>query len=297
MNRFVNIVKKINKIKIVEVGARDGLQGENPIPKDMRVLFVNKLSQCGFQQIETGSLVKLKSMQDSDKVYKTINKNSDTEYPILVLNKRGAEQAAEINAKHISIVISPSNTFCQKNMGKEIPDLKNQISEIMIIAHQNKMQVRGYISTIADCPYEGTIGYQRVSELTDYLLNKGCYEISLGDTTGKATQVQIENILSDIKTKNISTTKLAGHYHDTYGNALNNVIISMNHGVETFDTSIAGLGGCPFAPGAKGNLATQKLIKFLRDNNIHLSLNNERINETSNFICKILGKQNYPIVI
>ena len=297
MNRFVNIVKKINKIKIVEVGARDGLQGENPIPKDMRVLFVNKLSQCGFQQIETGSLVKLKSMQDSDKVYQTINKKSEIEYPLLVLNKKGAEQAAEINAKHISIVISPSNTFCQKNMGKEIPDLKNQISEIMKIAHQNKMQVRGYISTITDCPYEGSINYQRVSELTEYLLNKGCYEISLGDTTGKATQLQIENILCDIKNKNISTSKLAGHYHDTYGNALNNVIISMNHGVETFDTSIAGLGGCPFAPGAKGNLATQKLIKFLRDNNIHLSLNYERINETSNFICKILGKQNYPIVI
>ena len=297
MNRFVNIVKKINKIRIVEVGARDGLQGENPIPKDMRVLFVNKLSQCGFQQIETGSLVKLKSMQDSDKVYQTINKKSEIEYPLLVLNKKGAEKAAEINAKHISIVISPSNTFCQKNMGKEIPDLKNQISEIMKIAHQNKMQVRGYISTITDCPYEGTIGYNRVSELTEYLLNKGCYEISLGDTTGKATPEQIENILCDIKAKNISTDKLAGHYHDTYGNALNNVIISMNHGVETFDTSIAGLGGCPFAPGAKGNLATQKLIKFLRDNNIHLSLNYERINETSNFICKILGKQNYPIVI
>ena len=297
MSKFVDIVRRINKIKIVEVGARDGLQNERVLSKDIRINFINRLSECGFKQIEAGSLVKLESMQDSDKVFTSIKKNFETEYPLLVLNKKGAEKAANIEAKHISIVISPSDTFCQKNMGKSIPDLKNQISDIMEIAKVNNMKVRGYISTVADCPYEGIISYKKVAELTDYLVNLGCYEVSLGDTTGKAKQSQIENIIEEIKLKNISTDKLAGHFHDTYGNALNNVIISINHGIETFDTSIAGLGGCPFAPGASGNLATQKLIRFLNNNQINVDLDKEKINQTSDYICKVLGKELYPIII
>lgn len=297
MNKFVDIVRRINKIKIVEVGARDGLQNEKVLSKDIRINFINKLSDCGFKQIEVGSLVKLESMHDSDKVFTSIKKNLKTEYPLLVLNKKGADKAVNINAKHISIVISPSDTFCQKNMGKSILDLKNQISEIIKIAKANNIKVRGYISTIADCPYEGPISHRKVAELTDYLINLGCYQISLGDTTGKAKQSQIENIIEEIKLKNISTNKLAGHFHDTYGNALNNVIISINHGIETFDTSIAGLGGCPFAPGASGNLATQKLIKFLNNNQIDIDLDKEKINQTSDYICQVLGKEKYPIII
>lgn len=297
MNRFVNIVRKTNKINIVEVGARDGLQGENPISKKLRIKFINKLSNCGFRQIESGSLVKLKSMEHSDQVYNSIKKYENVEYPLLVLNKKGAEKAAKIKAKYISIVISPSDTFCQKNMGKAIPELKNQIFEIMKIANKNKIKVRGYISTIADCPYEGSIKSTKIGELTEYLVNLGCYQVSLGDTTGKADQYQIEQILKEIQKRNIPTSMLAGHYHDTYDRALNNVIISINHGINTFDTSIAGLGGCPFAPGSSGNLATQKLIQFLESNNINTGLDNIRINETSDFICNILGKEKYSIII
>ena len=297
MNRFVNIVRKFKKVNIVEVGARDGLQSEKPISISNRIHFINNLSDCGFKQIEVGSLVKLESMQNSDEVFKNIKKLKNTEYPLLILNKYGIEKAIDLDVKHISIVISPSDTFCKKNMGKSLDDLKLQIKDIMTIANKNNMIVRGYISTIANCPYEGLMSSKSVSNLTQYLIDLGCYEISLGDTTGEASQQQIEDIIIDIKNKNIPTSKLAGHYHDTYNKAINNVIISMNHGIKTFDTSIAGLGGCPFAPGASGNLATQKLIRFLELNEIRTDLDNSKINFTSDLICKILNREKYPIII
>jgi hydroxymethylglutaryl-CoA lyase len=289
MKRFV--VQNINKVKIVEVGARDGLQGEIPIGVKHRINFINMLTDSGFKQIETGSLVKLKSMKNSDYVYKNINKRDGIEYPLLVLNKRGADEAAKLNAKHISLVISPSNTFCKKNMGKNYVQVKKDIYNIMDIAKQYNMNVRGYISTIAVCPYEGNIDPNKVSYLTQFLSDIGCYEISLGDTTGQATQDNMMNILDSIKKTDVPFSKLAGHYHDTYDLALQNVIVSLNYGITTFDSSISGLGGCPFAPGASGNLSTQKLVKFLNDNKIRTDLNNKKIEKASDYILNILNKQ------
>ena len=290
MKRFVSLARKVNKVKIVEVGARDGLQSEKPIGTKGRINFINLLSNSGFKQIEAGSLVKLESMKGSDVVYQKIKKNKNTEYPLLVLNKKGAELAAEINAKNISLVISPSNTFCKKNMGKDYEIVLKQIEDIMEIAKQNKIKVRGYISTIAVCPYEGNIKPEKVSELTKFLNDIGCYEISLGDTTGQAGYKQMTSILNNISKTNVPLKKLAGHFHDTYDLALQNVIISLNYGITTFDSSISGLGGCPFAPGASGNLSTQKLVKFLSENNIKTGLNNIRIDKASNYIMNILNK-------
>ena len=297
MKALSNIAKKINRVKIVEVGARDGLQNEKVLSVNQRVKFINKLTECGFQQIEAGSIVKLKSMSNSDQVFRTINKRNNIEYPLLVLNNKGAEIAGELKAKYISLGVSPSNEFCKKNMGKNLELVVDEVKKIMNTANKFNMQVRGYISTIAVCPYEGEIDPERVSDLTELLLEMGCYEVSLGDTIGKADNQKMENLLSNLKDRNIPMNKLAGHYHDTFDYALDNVRLSLEYGISTFDSSIAGLGGCPFAPGASGNLGTQKLVKFLEDHQIKTNLNNSKINETSDYICDLLERDKYEILI
>ena len=176
-------------------------------------------------------------------------------------------------------------------MGKNYGQVKKDIYNIMDIAKEYNMSVRGYISTIAMCPYEGNIDPNKISYLTQFLSDIGCYEISLGDTTGQATQDKMMNILDSIKKTDVPFSKLAGHYHDTYDLALQNVIISLNYGITTFDSSISGLGGCPFAPGATGNLSTQKLVKFLNHYKFKTDLNDKNIKKASDYILNILNKQ------
>jgi hydroxymethylglutaryl-CoA lyase len=280
------------KVKIVEVGPRDGLQNEHKfVPTDIKIEFINALSEAGLSVIETTSFVSptwVPQMADQNDIYSQINKKPGVSYPALVPNIKGLNAAIESGVSEISVFTAASETFSQKNTNCSIEESLSRIHAICEKALKNNIRVRGYISCVLGCPYEGKIAISKVQEIAQGLINFGCYEISLGDTIGVGTAGEAKNLIETLG-KNIPIEKLAVHFHDTYGQALANIFACLELGISTIDSSAAGLGGCPYAPGAGGNVATEDVIYLLNGLNIETGVDlNQLINASTN-VLKFLG--------
>ena len=287
MNNFINIF---------EMSPRDGLQNEKTfITTQNKIKFINDLSMCGFQKIETSSFVSPKwvpQLADAHEVFTKINKVKDVKYTALTPNERGFDNAVNAKVDEVAIFAAATETFSEKNINCNIETSLKRFIPIAKKALKEKIPVRGYISCVSHCPYEGQVNPQKVAKIAKHLIEMGCYEVSLGDTTGKGSPDVTSGVLDECL-KVLTSDKLAGHFHDTYQNALNNIQFCLEKGIKTFDASVGGLGGCPYSPGAKGNVATEKVNKLLISLGYRTNLNSKKIDECSAMALKLKMGKNY----
>jgi hydroxymethylglutaryl-CoA lyase len=255
-------------VTIVEVGPRDGLQNEpKTIGLDEKVNLINLLSTSGLKQIEVGSFVNPKmvpQMADSGLVFSKITRRPDVSYSALVPNLNGYEQAKKYVPDAIAIFCSASESFSKANLNASIDESFKRISQFISRAEQDGILVRGYVSCVTDCPFEGPVPASNVAKVVAKLREFNCYEISLGDTLGKGSPETIDKMIDNVLNE-VSVEILAGHFHDTSGLALKNIQVSLERGIRVFDTAVGGLGGCPFAPGAPGNVATESVLEYVQE--------------------------------
>jgi isopropylmalate/homocitrate/citramalate synthase len=256
----------VDSVKIVEVGPRDGLQNEKvTIPTQVKVDFITALGDAGLRVIEAGAFVSPKwvpQMADTAEVYRDIPKDPGLDYPVLVPNMKGLERALEAGVKSIAIFTAASETFNKRNINMSIDESFESYGPVALRAMKEGMRVRGYVSTAFGCPYEGDVPAEKVLEVCARLLDLGCDELSVGDTIGVGTPMQVQGVIG-VLLQVIPADKLAMHFHDTRGTALANTLAALEMGIAIFDASSGGLGGCPFAPGASGNMATEDLVYLL----------------------------------
>jgi len=261
-----------DSISIVEVGPRDGLQNEATcLSTADKIQFIEALAQAGCKRIEVGSFVSPKwvpQMANSDAVLTQLNRQSDVTYSALTPNIHGVEQAIACGADEIAIFGAASEAFTQKNINCTIAQSIERFIPVITYAQAHSIPVRGYVSTVMGCPYSGEVPLRDVVNIAKQLYELGCYEISLGDTIGVGSPTQTQALISAVSTE-VPINKLAVHFHNTYGQALANVLTAINAGVRIVDTSAAGLGGCPYAHGASGNLATEDLVYMLNGMGMH----------------------------
>lgn len=279
-------------VKIVEVGPRDGLQNE-AVSLDIatKVELIERLTSCGLKNIEAGSFVSPKwvpQMAGSDEVFNQLEA-SESVYTALTPNMRGLERAMECNVTEVAVFAAASEAFSQKNINCSIDKSLAKFEAVIQKASSANIRVRGYISCVAGCPYQGDVDNHRIKDIASALLSMGCYEVSLGDTIGVATPEITERLLTELL-KTIAPLKLAMHMHDTYGRAIDNIKQSLSMGISTIDSSVAGLGGCPYAEGASGNVATEKVIRLLDELNIAHGVDLQKLSQASQFICEKLGR-------
>lgn len=279
-------------VKIVEVGPRDGLQNEiRTIAVNQKIELINMLSDSGLNAIEVGSMVSpqwVPQMADSAEVLTAINKRPGASYSVLVPNMRGLDAAIKAGATEIAIFAAASESFSQKNINCSIAQSLQRYQEVCETAIANNIKVRGYVSCVVACPYEGAIATDAVTRVALALEQMGCYEISLGETIGVATPGTFKPMLDAVLTQ-IDRNKVAIHCHDTYGQALVNIYAALQLGVHIVDSSIAGLGGCPYAPGASGNVATEDLLYLLNGLGIETGVNLEQLCKITSYISNELG--------
>src|SRR5438132_5025319 len=277
----------VDGVKIVEVGPRDGLQNEKvTIPTEAKVEYITALADAGLKVIEAGAFVSPKwvpQMADTAEVYREIPKDPGVEYPVLVPNMKGLERAIDAGVKSIAIFTAASDTFNQRNINMTIDASFENYAPVTLRAREEQMRIRGYVSTAFGCPYEGDVPPEKVLEVTARLLDLGCYEVSVGDTIGVGTPMQVQGVIG-ILLQVIPAQKLAMHFHDTRGTALANTLAALEMGIATFDASSGGLGGCPYAPGASGNLATEDLIYMLDRMAIETGVSLERLVAASSIV-------------
>lgn len=256
----------VDSVKVVEVGPRDGLQNEKvTIPTHAKVEYITALGDAGLRVIEAGAFVSPKwvpQMADTAAVYENIPKDPGVEYPVLVPNMKGLDRAIEAGVKSIALFTAASETFNKRNINMSIDESFANYTSVAARAISHGMRVRGYVSTAFGCPYEGEVPAEKVLEVSARLLDLGCYEVSVGDTIGVGTPMQVQGVIGVLR-QVIPAAKLAMHFHDTRGTALANTLAALEMGIATYDASSGGLGGCPFAPGASGNMATEDLIYLL----------------------------------
>ncbi len=259
-------MKLPQKVRIVEVGPRDGLQNEKQsLDVADKIALINQLSDAGLTAIEAGSFVNPKwvpQMASSEEVFAGIQRKSGVTYSALTPNLKGFERALVSGAQEVAVFAAASESFSQKNINCSIAESLERFVPVMRAARNAKIPVRGYISCVVGCPYEGNIAPEQVSPVARELLSMGCYEISLGDTIGVATAADCEQLITSVS-KDIAIERLAVHFHDTYGQALANILRSLQLGISVIDSSVAGLGGCPYAKGATGNVATEDVVYML----------------------------------
>jgi hydroxymethylglutaryl-CoA lyase len=281
-------------VKLVEVSPRDGLQNESQIiPSHIKIDFINQLSETGLKVIEATSFVSPKwipQLADHQEVFSNIRKTPEISYPVLVMNKKGLENALSVGVKEIAIFSTPSEQFSQKNTNRSVTENNKIIIELLDIAKINNLKVRGYISCVLGCPYEGFIQPSAVADMADQLIKWGCYEISLGDTIGVGTPHKTQ-ILLDHVIKKIPLDSIAVHFHDTYGQALTNIYVALERGIHIIDCSVAGLGGCPYAKGASGNVATEDVLYLLNGLHIETGVSLEKLMDAGRFITGYLGRE------
>ncbi len=279
-------------IKIVEVGPRDGLQNESKfLNTNVKASFIKDLSLAGLKNIEISSFVSPKAipqMKDSQDLVGLLEKEKFYK-SVLIPNMKGYEISEKFEIDEISLFTTTSETFCRKNTNCSIDESLRRIQDI-IRENAGKRKIRGYLSTVFGCPYEEMIPLKKVLSSIEKLFSLGCEEVSLGDTTGVAYPKQVRLYLKEIK-KNFGLEKIAMHFHDTQGMALANVSESLEEGVEIFDSSAAGLGGCPYAKGASGNVATEDLVNFFQRNEIDVGVDLKNLVMASQEILKLLGKE------
>ncbi|HEX2835677.1 MAG TPA: hydroxymethylglutaryl-CoA lyase [Thermoanaerobaculia bacterium] len=281
----------VDAVKLVEVGPRDGLQNEKvTIPTQAKIDYITALGDAGLRVIEAGAFVSPKwvpQMADTAEVYRDIPKDPGVEYPVLVPNMRGLERAIEAGVKSIAIFTAASETFNKRNINMSIDESFANYAPVVMRAREEGIRVRGYVSTAFGCPYEGEVPPEKVLEVCARLLDLGCYEVSVGDTIGVGTPLQVQGVVGMLL-QVIPASKLAMHFHDTRGTALANTLAALELGIATFDASSGGLGGCPYAPGASGNLATEDLVYMLDAMNIDTGVNLNRLVQASAIIAPYL---------
>ena len=284
-----------SKVRLVEVGPRDGLQNEKqPIRVADKVRLVDDLSAAGLSYIEVGSFVAPKwvpQMAGSVEVFAQIRQVPGVTYAALTPNLKGFEAALQAGVKEVAVFAAASESFSQKNINCSIGESLERFVPLMDAAKQQGIRVRGYVSCVLGCPYEGTIAPAQVADVARELYNMGCYEISLGDTIGAGTAGETRRLIEVVGSK-VPRNKLAGHFHDTYGQALANIYASLLEGVAVFDSSFAGLGGCPYAKGATGNVATEDVLYLLNGLGISSGIDMDLLIQAGARICAVLDKPN-----
>ena len=280
-------------VRLVEVGPRDGLQNEaQPISVADKVQLVDALSAAGLSYIEVGSFVSPKwvpQMAGSAEVFAQIQRKPGVTYGALAPNLRGFEDALAAGVKEVAVFAAASEAFSQRNINCSISESLERFAPIMAAAKQHGISVRGYVSCVLGCPYEGDIAPQQVAAVARELYAMGCYEVSLGDTIGTGTAGATRRLFEVVGAQ-VPRDKLAGHFHDTYGQAIANVYASLLEGIHVFDSSIAGLGGCPYAKGASGNVATEDVLYLLNGLGIDTGINLERLISAGQQISRVLGR-------
>ncbi len=282
------------KVRIVEVGPRDGLQNEfQPVSAAVKIELIRRLAEAGLRYIEAGSFVnprRVPQMADTAQVFQGIERQPDTIYAALTPNLTGFERALEVGVSEVAIFAAASETFSQKNINCSIDESLERFAPVMVAARAANLRVRGYISCVAGCPYEGNVSAERVTQVAERLLQMGCYEISLGDTTGVGTPDSIGRVIEGVS-EVVPIPQLAVHCHDTYGQALVNIYAALQQGVAVVDSSVAGLGGCPYARGASGNVATEDLVYMLNGLGIEHGVGLDKIIAAGTYISQQLGRE------
>ena len=282
-------------VKIVEVGPRDGLQNEKTsLDTETRVQLITQLADAGLSYVEAGSFVSPKwvpQMAGSDKVFQQLPVDTATTYAALTPNMQGLERALQCGVREVAVFAAASEGFSQKNINCSIAESIERFKPVAREALSAGLAVRGYISCVVGCPYEGAVHVESVAQVAEQLLAIGCYEVSLGDTIGVGTPASIDRLLSRLL-RDIAPDKLAIHAHDTYGQALANILIALQLGISTVDSSVAGLGGCPYAQGASGNVATEDLVYMLNGLDINHGVDLPKLIAAGNFISQKLNRAN-----
>jgi len=286
-------------VQLVEVGPRDGLQSEaQTIPLAAKLALIHDLVDAGHTCIEAGSFVNpdwVPQMADSEQVFAGITRRAGVRYCGLAPNLRGFERALAAGADEVTIFAVASETFSRKNVNCSIAESLRRFDRLVSAARDHAVPVRGYVSCVLGCPYEGAVAPAAVAELTGRMLELGCYEISLADTIGTGTAGSMQTLL-DVVLARFPVERLAVHCHDTYGQALSNILVALQRGIRTVDTAVAGLGGCPYAPGASGNVATEDVVYMLHGMGIETGLDLDRLIHAGNRISAVLGRPNASAV-
>ena len=287
-------MKLPQRVRIVEVGPRDGLQNEKrEVPTAIKLALIERLADAGLAAVEATAFVSPKwvpQMADHTEVLERIRRKAGVAYPVLTPNLKGFEAARAAGATEVAIFGAASEAFSKNNINCSIAESLERFRPVAEAARAADIQVRGYISCVAGCPYEGEVAPEKVAEVAAALYAMGCYEVSLGDTIGVGTPAKIQTMI-EACARRVPVERLAGHYHDTYGQALANIYASMEFGVATFDTSVAGLGGCPYAAGASGNVATEDVVYLMNGLRIQTGVDLERVVEIGQWICGVLGRE------
>jgi hydroxymethylglutaryl-CoA lyase len=284
-----------NSVRLVEVGPRDGLQNEKqPISVADKVRLVDDLTAAGLSYVEVGSFVSPKwvpQMAGSAEVFAAIQRKPGITYAALTPNLKGFEAALEAKVEEVAVFAAASETFSQKNINCSIADSLQRFVPLMEAAKAANVRVRGYVSCVLGCPYDGEIAPEQVASVARELYAMGCYEVSLGDTIGTGTAGKTRALFEQVG-RDIPRERLAGHFHDTYGQALANIYASLLEGINVFDSSVAGLGGCPYAKGATGNVASEDVLYLLQGLGIETGVDMDKLIAAGQRICEVLGKAN-----
>jgi len=284
----------MKKVRLVEVGPRDGLQNEaGEVPTAIKVELIERLADAGLPAVEATAFVSPKwvpQMADHTEVLERVRRKPGVSYPVLTPNLKGFEAARAAGATEVAVFGAASEAFSKKNINCSIAESLDRFRPIVELSLKEKIRVRGYVSCVLGCPYEGEVAPARVAEVAGALHDMGCYEISLGDTIGVGTPGKAKAMI-EACARRVPLERLAGHYHDTYGQALANIYASLEAGVTTFDASVAGLGGCPYAAGASGNVATEDVVYMLHGLGIETGVDLPRLVGIGRWICGVLGRE------
>ena len=284
-----------SKVKIVEVGPRDGLQNEKQVvPTEIKIELINRLADAGVSVIEATSFVSPKwvpQMGDNSAVMAGITRHPAAVYPVLTPNLQGFDSAVQAGATEVAIFGAASESFSRKNINCSIAESLKRFEPVVSAASALEIKVRGYVSCVVGCPYEGAIDPEQVASVAQTLFDMGCYEVSLGDTIGVGNPATISRMI-EACARRVPVAKLAGHYHDTYGMAIANIYASLQAGVAVFDSSIAGLGGCPYAKGASGNVASEDVVYLLHGLGIETGIDLAKLAAIGDWISSAINRPN-----
>jgi hydroxymethylglutaryl-CoA lyase len=288
-------MKHPDRVRIVDVGPRDGLQNEpGNVPTAVKVALIERLAAAGLPAVEATSFVSPKwvpQMADAAQVMAAINRRPGTSYPVLVPNLKGLEGALAACAQEVAVFAAASESFSRRNINCSIDESLARFEPVCERALAAGVKVRGYVSCVLGCPYEGDVAPEAVARVSARLWQMGCYEVSLGDTIGTGTAGKTQRMV-EAAARHVPVERLAGHFHDTYGQALANILAAMDLGVATFDSSVAGLGGCPYAKGATGNVATEDVLYLLHGLGVSTGVDFNAVVDAGVFICEAIGRAN-----
>jgi len=286
-------------VRIVEVGPRDGLQNEkNFVSAQTKLEFIDRLYKAGLRSIEAGAFVSPKwvpQMADTEEIFSELGTSAETNYPLatfsaLTPNMKGLESAMKLGVKEVAVFGAASESFSRKNINCSIEESLGRFNEVCKVALENNIKVRGYVSCVLGCPYENEVSPDKVLYVTKKLLEMGCYEVSLGDTIGTGNAGSTSRLL-DVVTASVPVDKIAVHFHDTYGQALSNIYVALQYGISVVDASTSGLGGCPYAKGASGNVATEDVVYMLNGMNITTNIDMSKLVVAGEYMDSMLNNR------